>query len=51
MEAMRTARLRPVRDKGQLQVIDNAVYDSVLREEGDDLHRPSTLGAALRSPL
>jgi hypothetical protein len=38
MEAMRTARLRLRRHKPKLQVIDDAVHDSNLREEGDDLH-------------
>jgi len=29
----------------QLQVVDDPVHDGMLREEGDDAHRPSASGA------
>ena len=35
-------RRGPVRNEGQLQVVDDPVDNGMLPEEGDDLHRPST---------
>ena len=36
-------RRRPLRDKGQLKVVDDAVHHGIVGEESDDLHRPSAL--------
>jgi hypothetical protein len=46
MEAMRTASLRLRRHKPKLPVIDDAVHDGNLRDEGDDLH-PAALMEAM----
>jgi len=45
MEAVRTTRLRPIRHKRQLQMINNPVHNGNLRDEGDDLHPASALRA------
>jgi len=46
MEAMRTARLRLLRHKHELEVIDDAVHGLIIGYEGDDLHL-----TALMKPL
>jgi len=36
-------RRRPLRDKGQLEVVDDAVHHGIVGEESDDLHRAPAL--------
>ena len=45
MEAMRTARLRLLRYKHELEVVDDPVHGQIIGYEGDDLH----LTAAFRT--
>ena len=49
LEDMGRRRLR--RHKRQLQMIDNPVHNSLLRDESDDLHRPPARGADHRVNL
>jgi len=46
MEAMRTARLRLLRYKHELEVVDDPVHGQIIGYEGDDLHL-----TALMEPL
>ena len=41
----------PLRHESKLQVVDDPVDDSVLREEGDDLHSAAAPGAEHRVDL
>ena len=41
-------RRGPLSDKGQPQVVDDAVDHAAIGEKGDNLHRGATLRAALR---
>jgi hypothetical protein len=45
MEAMRTARLRLLRYKRQLEMVDDPIHGLIIGYEGDDLH----LTAAFRT--
>ena len=37
-------RRRLLFDKHELEVVYDAVYDGMLSDEGDDLHRPAAIG-------
>jgi len=51
MEAMRTTRLRLLRYKHELEVVDDPVHRQIIGYEGDDLHLTALMELLVMTPI